>query len=71
MMRLHRTKDGATVTIPKDMLRQWEGLGAAYVRVEWHGGPVLLWPYTQVYEPCYKGTPPGGGDTSGDPDHRA
>ena len=56
--KLHRTKDGASVTVPKDVLRQWEPAGCAYVRAVWLHGRLLLIPYTRDLEPCFPNAGP-------------
>ena len=63
--KLHRTKDGATVTIPADVLRAWNRAHVELVRIEYHGGALLLTPYTRELRPVMPRElnaeePPGG-----------
>lgn len=53
ILTLHRTKDGASVTVPKAVLRQWDVAGAAHVRMLWLNGRLLLIPYTRELLPCF------------------
>ncbi len=68
--RLHRTKDGATVTIPRDVLRLWTGKGAVYVHTMWDRGCLVLVPYTDDLKPCYPEPAAEEEPTSGRPAHQ-
>lgn len=70
-MKLHRTQDGASVTIPKDVLKLWARGHAARVRVELtYGGRLVLTPYTDDLQRLSFDNPPGG-EQPGNPKHPA